>query len=211
MAEKTLGTEKGHILTATSDTTPPGETQDHNALERGITKDDVASSDHRRDQEDDDDEFTDIDVKKLDRKIDFRLIPWLAVLYLLSFLDRSAIGNARLFGLENSLGITDEQYKICVTVFYFTYSLFEVPSNILLKRLRPSIWFGTITLFVGICMLAQGVVTNYGGLVATRVCLGIAEAGLFPGANYLLSGWYTRSKFGLRAAIFFSAATISGA
>ncbi|CAO1636828.1 unnamed protein product [Sympodiomycopsis kandeliae] len=156
-------------------------------------------------------DFSDIDVKKLNRKIDFKLVPWLAVLYLLSFLDRSAIGNARLFGLEEDLGLTDVQYKICVTVFYFTYSLFEVPSNILLKRLTPSIWFGTITVFVGICMMAQGLVSNYGGLVAARVCLGIAEAGLFPGANYLMSGWYPRSKFGLRASIFFAAASVSGA
>ena len=53
-------------------------------------------------------------------------------------------------------------------------------------------------------MLAQGVVHSYGGLVAARVCLGIAEAGLFPGVNYLLSGYYKRGEFGIRAAVFFS-------
>lgn len=60
-------------------------------------------------------------------------------------------------------------------------------------------------------MLSQGVVTSYGGLIVARFFLGMAEAGLFPGANYLLSGWYKRSEFGLRASIFFSAATASGA
>lgn len=93
----------------------------------------------------------------------------------------------------------------------FSYAFFEIPSNILLKRLTPSKWFGTITVLVGACMLSQGVVKSYGGLLATRFCLGIAEAGLFPGANVVLAGWYPRKKFGLRAAIFFSAATVSGA
>ncbi|PWO01390.1 MFS general substrate transporter [Tilletiopsis washingtonensis] len=152
-----------------------------------------------------------VDEKKLMRKVDMHLIPWLSVLYLLSFLDRSAIGNARLFGLEASLGMSSREFGIATSVFFFTYAFFEVPSNILLKRMRPSVWFPLLTFFVGVTMLAQGLVHSYGGLVAARVCLGIAEAGLFPGVNYLLSGYYKRGEFGIRAAVFFSAATASGA
>lgn len=59
--------------------------------------------------------------------------------------------------------------------------------------------------------MGQGFTVSYGGIVAARVCLGAAEAGLFPGVNYLLSGWYPRRKFGLRAAIFFAAAAAAGA
>lgn len=62
-------------------------------------------------------DFSDVNGKKLQRKIDLRIIPWLSFLYLLSFLDRSAIGNARLFGLEESLGLVGNQYNIAVTVF----------------------------------------------------------------------------------------------
>lgn len=87
----------------------------------------------------------------------------------------------------------------------------KVPSNILLKRLSPPVWFAIACALVGICMMGQGLVENYGGLLATRFLLGIFEAALFPGVNYLLSGWYVRSKFGLRAAIFFAAASASGA
>ncbi|TKY85821.1 hypothetical protein EX895_005362 [Sporisorium graminicola] len=152
-----------------------------------------------------------VDEKKLMRKVDLRLIPWLSVLYLLSFLDRSAIGNARLYGLEKELKLTSTQYGLALTVFFFPYALFEVPSNILLKRLRPSIWFPIITMLVGICMLSQGLVRNYHGLLVARFFLGVTEAGLFPGAQVLLSGWYKRSEFGLRSSVFFSAATISGA
>ncbi|GAC93479.1 transporter [Pseudozyma hubeiensis SY62] len=153
----------------------------------------------------------DVDEKKLMRKIDFRLIPWLCVLYLLSFLDRAAIGNARLYGLEKELKLTSQQYGLALTVFFFPYALFEVPSNILLKRLRPSIWFPIITMLVGVCMLSQGLVKNYHGLLVARFFLGVTEAGLFPGASFLISGWYKRKEYGLRQSVFFSAATVSGA
>lgn len=118
-----------------------------------------------------------IDEKKLMRKVDWRIVPWLCVLYLLSFLDRSAIGNAKLYGLTKELHLSSTQYNICLTVFFFSYSLFEVPSNILLKRLTPKIWFPIITFTVGICMMAQGLVHSYGGLLATRFLLGMCEAG----------------------------------
>lgn len=153
-----------------------------------------------------------INEKKLMRKVDFKLIPWLSVLYLLSFLDRSAIGNARLYGLESELGILGtNKFGIASAIFFFPYALFEVPSNVLLKKLRPSIWFPTITCLVGICMLSQGLVSSYEGLLVARFFLGVTEAGLFPGANFLMSGWYRRSEFGLRSSLFFSAATVSGA
>ncbi|KAL5531265.1 hypothetical protein ACEPAG_4142 [Sanghuangporus baumii] len=152
-----------------------------------------------------------IDDKKLVRKIDLVLIPWLSLLYLVAFLDRSSIGNAKLYNLEADLHITDTQYLICLSIFFIPYALLDVPSNIFLKRLRPSIWLSSIMLLWGIMMTVQGLVHNFGGLLAMRWMLGTFEAGLFPGVNYYLSCWYKRSEFGLRAALFFSAATVSGA
>ncbi|KAK0214779.1 MFS general substrate transporter [Armillaria fumosa] len=152
-----------------------------------------------------------VDERKLMRKIDIALIPWLSFLYLLSFLDRTSIGNAKLYNLEEDLHITDNQYLIALTIFFFSYSIFEVPSNVFLKRLRPSIWLSALMFFWGIMMTVQGLVHNYGGLLGMRWMLGTFEAGLFPGVNYYLSCWYKRSEFGIRAAVFFSAATVSGA
>ncbi|KLO11523.1 MFS general substrate transporter [Schizopora paradoxa] len=152
-----------------------------------------------------------IDEKKLIRKLDWALIPWLSFLYFLAFLDRTSIGNAKLYHMETDLHLTDTQYLICLTVFFFSYSIFEVPSNVFLKRLRPSIWLSLSMFLWGVMMTVQGLVHNYGGLLAMRWMLGTFEAGLFPGVNYYLSCWYKRSEFGLRAAIFFSAATVSGA
>jgi len=152
-----------------------------------------------------------IDERALIRKLDYRLIPWLSFLYLLAFLDRTAIGNAKLYNLEADLKITDQQYLLCLTIFFFSYSVFEVPSNVFLKRLRPSIWLSFSMFMWGIMMMLQGLVHNYGGLLGARWLLGMFEAGLFPGVTFYLSCWYKRSEFGIRAAIFFSAATVSGA
>ncbi|TFK39767.1 MFS general substrate transporter [Crucibulum laeve] len=152
-----------------------------------------------------------VDERKLMRKIDIALIPWLSLLYLLSFLDRTSIGNARLYNLEKDLHITDNQYLLSLTIFFFSYAIFEVPSNVFLKRLRPSIWLSLLMFLWGIMMTVQGLVHNFGGLMGMRWMLGMFEAGLFPGVNYYLSCWYKRSEFGIRAAIFFSAATVSGA
>ncbi len=66
-----------------------------------------------------------VDEKALMRKIDLKLIPWLCVLYLLSFLDRSAIGNAKLYGLQKDLHLTSTQYNLCLTVFFFPCGCFS--------------------------------------------------------------------------------------
>ncbi|KAG7445010.1 MFS general substrate transporter [Guyanagaster necrorhizus] len=152
-----------------------------------------------------------VDERKLLRKIDIALVPWLSFLYLLSFLDRTSIGNAKLYHLEADLQITDKQYLLALTVFFFSYALFEVPSNVFLKRFRPSLWLSSLMLLWGIMMTVQGLVHNFGGLLGMRWMLGMFEACLYPGVNFYLSCWYKRTEFGLRAAVFFSAATVSGA
>ncbi|KAL9030426.1 MAG: hypothetical protein Q9196_001458 [Gyalolechia fulgens] len=143
-------------------------------------------------------------------KLDLRLIPWLCLLYLISFLDRTNIGNARLAGLEDSLNITPGQYNAALSIFFVSYAGAEPLTNVLLKRLRPSVFIPVIMLVWGVCMAVMGLVHNFQGLMAARFFLGLAEAGLFPGINYYLSCWYKRDEFGIRAAIFFSAAAVSG-
>ncbi|MCJ1278900.1 hypothetical protein MMC21_006721 [Puttea exsequens] len=148
--------------------------------------------------------------RKLLWKLDLRLIPWLCLLYLISFLDRTNIGNAKLDHLNESLHITGGQYNACLSIFFVSYALFEPLTNILLKRLRPSIFIPIIMLLWGIVMVTMGLTHDFHGMMAARFFLGMAEAGLFPGINYYLSCWYKRSEFGVRAAIFFSAAAVSG-
>ncbi len=91
------------------------------------------------------------------------------------------IGNANIEGLSDDLHLTPDQYNWCLTVFFFTYAAFEVPSNLMLKKLRPSRWLPTIMVAWGVVMTLMGIVRSYRGLLATRIFLGVAEAGLFPG------------------------------
>ncbi|KAJ4297385.1 hypothetical protein N0V88_004304 [Collariella sp. IMI 366227] len=148
--------------------------------------------------------------RKLVRRLDFMLLPWLCFLYLLAFLDRTNIGNAKIAGLAKDLDLSTPSYNATLTIFFVSYAVFEPLTNILLKRLRPSIFIPIIIILWGASMLGMGFVHNYEGLMAARWFLGLTEAGLFPGVNYYLSCWYRRSEFGLRAAIFFSAAALSG-
>lgn len=71
----------------------------------------------------------------------------------------------QLYGLESALHITDKQYLIALTVFFFPYALFELPSNLVLKRLRPSRWMAFILFVWGMATTLHGVAHNYGGLI----------------------------------------------
>jgi len=106
--------------------------------------------------------------------------------------------------------MTDGQYNAALSLFFVSYALAEPLTNVLLKRLRPSIFLPIIMILWGVVMTTMGLVHNFSGLAAARFFLGLAEAGLFPGVNYYLSCWYKRSEFGIRAAIFFSAAAVAG-
>ncbi|KAH7183386.1 major facilitator superfamily domain-containing protein [Fusarium flagelliforme] len=149
--------------------------------------------------------------KKVVRKIDFRLLPIMAVLYLLAHIDRGNIGNAKIEGMDKDLGLVGNQYNIASTIFFVPYIIFEVPSNIILKKVRPSIWLSFLVLSWGIVMTCMGVVQNFEGLVACRVILGVFEAGFFPGAVFIVSSWYPRHELQQRLAIFYTASAFSGA
>lgn len=81
--------------------------------------------------------------------LDLVMMPWLSLLYLLAFLDRTNIGNAKISGLTNppgqgGIGLTTQQYNSSLTIFFVSYAVFEPLTNILLKRMRPSIFIPII-------------------------------------------------------------------
>ncbi|KAK7987108.1 transporter [Apiospora saccharicola] len=145
------------------------------------------------------------------RKIDLRLIPIMALLYLCSHIDRGNIGNAKIEGMDKDLEMTGNQYNIASTIFFIPYIIFEIPSNIVLKKLRPSIWLSVLVISWGIVITLMGVVQNFQGMVACRVFLGLCEAGFFPGAVFIVSSWYPRHELQQRLALFYTASAFSGA
>ncbi|KAL8800450.1 MAG: hypothetical protein Q9182_005162 [Xanthomendoza sp. 2 TL-2023] len=147
------------------------------------------------------------------RKLDLKLLPALTLLYLLSFLDRSNVANARVEGLVDDLHMTGNQYLTGLTLYFIGYVLFEVriPCNIVLKLTSPRLWLPTLTLAWGIVATLLGVVQNMSGFFAARFFLGVAESGLFPGVVFYLSMWYRREEQHYRVSLFFSAASLAGA
>ncbi|PKX91527.1 putative MFS transporter [Aspergillus novofumigatus IBT 16806] len=158
--------------------------------------------------------FDDASRRKLTRsilfKLDTRILPVLALLFLCSFLDRTNVGNAKILGLQADLNITGHQYDIGLTVFYLTYICSELPSNLIIKKASPKIWLPTLTMVWGIITMCLGFVRNFAGFVAVRAILGIAEGGLLPGMVLYLSFFYKRSDLALRIGLFYTAASLSG-
>ncbi|KAF8572720.1 putative MFS nicotinic acid transporter Tna1 [Ramaria rubella] len=155
--------------------------------------------------------MTSAEERRLLRRIDLRIVPYASLLYLLSFLDRVNIGQARLAGLEKDLRLRGNQYDVALTIFFVSYVAFELPSNLLLKRFKPQRWICFIMVCWSILQIAMGLVTNHQGLYATRFLLGLFESGLFPGLNFLFTTWYTRNELNFRVSIFLAGATLAGA
>ncbi|THH16012.1 hypothetical protein EW146_g4559 [Bondarzewia mesenterica] len=158
--------------------------------------------------------LTDYEIKerrRIFRKMDIHLLPFVSLLYLLSFLDRANIGNAKIAGMSKDLHLVGLRYNIAAAVFFIPYCMAEVPSNMFLKLMRPSRWIPSIMVAWGLIMTLMCLVNSFAGLIVARLFLGFAEAGLFPGITYYISLWYPRRKQARRVAIFFSAATVAGA
>jgi len=150
-------------------------------------------------------------TNQLLRKIDTRLLPFVALLYLASFLDRVNIGNAKIDGIESDLHLTEAEFNWSLSIFFIGHMMFELPSNIILKLWRPSRYIPLIIVIWGIITVLMSIITNAAGLLISRFFLGFTEAGLFPGILYYLPFWYTRHEMAVRIGIFFGASMAAGA
>ncbi|KAG6807081.1 hypothetical protein H0H93_002008, partial [Arthromyces matolae] len=114
-------------------------------------------------------------LEKIWRKIDLFVLPVVAMFYLLSFLDRTNFGNARVAGLQKDLNMSNHQYSVALTVTYVPYIVAELPSNLLLKTVGPNLMLPTMLTLWGVITTLQGVVKSYEGLLACRFFLGLCE------------------------------------
>lgn len=88
------------------------------------------------------------------------------------------ISNANIFGLSKELDLLrDNRYNICLVIFFVPYVLFEIPSNVLLKKFKPNVWLSFCMFMFGLCTICQGLVSNYAGILTTRFFLGLFETG----------------------------------
>ncbi|KDR83760.1 hypothetical protein GALMADRAFT_86283 [Galerina marginata CBS 339.88] len=150
-------------------------------------------------------------TKRVLWKLDCHILPPLALLWLANFIDRSNVGNARIAGLEKDTHLKGNQFNTVLAVFYVTYLLVELPSNIVLKKMKANRWIPLLVCLWGIITTLSSLAKNFQGLIVIRLFLGLFEGGLLPGIILYLSTIYKRHELQLRVGIFYASASLSGA
>ncbi|KAH0264200.1 MFS general substrate transporter, partial [Aureobasidium melanogenum] len=175
----------------------------------------LQSLDNHDDDDDDDNSsvhsfelYTPDEEKSLLRKLDTRLVLFLALLYMLSFLDRSNIGNAKVAGLSTSLNLSSTQFEWLLTGFYMSYICFEW-MTLLYKIFSPHAYISICVLAWGCLASLQSVSTGFGSMLILRILLGISEAAFGPGVPFYLSFFFKRNELAFRTGLFISAAPLA--
>ncbi|KAK9784537.1 hypothetical protein SCARD494_12792 [Seiridium cardinale] len=141
--------------------------------------------------------------RRLTRRLDCTLMPVVFLLFLLNILDRNNIASAKIVGLTDTLGLTNDQYNTCLLMFYVGYCITQVPSNMIIGKVRPSYYICLVTSLWGVISMSQGFTKNFGHLAAVRFLLGLIEAPFLPAVFVLMSCWYTRAELPPRVAILY--------
>ncbi|KAI0179853.1 MFS general substrate transporter [Hypoxylon sp. FL1284] len=149
--------------------------------------------------------------RRLVWKTDLILMPALALAYLTHTLDRANLGNAKTDTLEKDLGLVGNQFSLLLILFYIPYALMNVPFTLLSKRFNPAVVIPTIMTCWGIMAMCAATTKNFGGILATRILMGAAEAAFFPCAIFYCSQFYTRHELSLRTSVFGCMGFIAGA
>nr|BFF24641.1 hypothetical protein GCM10025732_26060 [Glycomyces mayteni] len=139
------------------------------------------------------------------RKVSIRLVPFVALMFFINYLDRTAIGFAAPNGMNGDLALSAAQFGFASGVFFIGYILLEVPSNLALHKFGARRWLARIMVSWGVVALLFTWVQNFEQLVALRFLLGVAEAGFFPGAILFLSLWVPSQYRGRILMLFYLA------
>ncbi|KAF1970888.1 MFS transporter-like protein [Bimuria novae-zelandiae CBS 107.79] len=142
--------------------------------------------------------------KSLVKKLDLRMMPILWFMYFMNFLDRNAIVNGKINKMHKDLHLVGTQYNTCVSIFFVGYLVGQVPSNMLLTRIKPSHYMAGWTMAWAIVSTLMVLVKDYHGLLACRLVLGITEAPFYPGALFMISSFYTRKETATRMSVFYT-------
>jgi ACS family tartrate transporter-like MFS transporter len=126
---------------------------------------------------------------RVNRKVKARILPFILLLYIVAFLDRINIGFAALT-MNPELGITSQQFGLLAGIFFISYFICEIPSNLLLHKIGARVWLARILITWGIVASLTGFVQTLNQLYVARFLLGLAEGGYFPGMLLYLTYWF---------------------
>lgn len=162
----------------------------------------------------------DIEVAKVEavyRKIDRRIIPPFWILYFLCSAIRSNVGLSQTMNadvhhdLASILNLSAKQVSLGLALFYVSYVVFDLPSNLIMSRLSPRVWMARIVFAVGVIGACFAAIKAAWSLFLLRFLLGVVTAGMWPGMAYYLTLFYPPSRTGKRIGYYFSAAQLSAA
>lgn len=142
------------------------------------------------------------------RRINLRILPFLMLLYLIAYIDRANISVAAL-GMNADLGLTERMYGFAAGLFFATYIIFEIPSNIALTKFGARRWIARIMISWGIVAAGMAFITSANQLYGMRLLLGAAEAGFTPGIIYYLSRWYPSQERAHAMSFFYIGAALA--
>src|SRR6187200_2321372 len=143
------------------------------------------------------------------RKVTWRLIPFLFILYVIAWLDRVNVGFAGL-QMNTDLGFSSTVFGFGSGIFFLGYCVFEIPSNIILERVGARLWISRIMVTWGLISAGLMFVRTPAAFYLLRFLLGAAEAGFFPGVIYYLSLWYPTAHRARAIAAFMTAVPVTG-
>jgi len=142
------------------------------------------------------------------RKVTWRIIPFVFLLYIVSYLDRANIGYAAL-QMNAELALSSEVFGFVSGIFFIGYFLFEVPSNLMLERFGARVWIARILVTWGVIAAATAFAQTAMHLYVLRFLLGVAEAGFFPGIIVYLTYWFRSRELATTVALFTAAIPVS--
>jgi ACS family tartrate transporter-like MFS transporter len=148
--------------------------------------------------------------RELMGKVSLRLIPFMFVLYIVSYLDRVNVSFASL-QMNAQLGFSAEAYSVGAGIFFIAYFIFEIPSNLILHRVGARLWISRIMITWGLISSAMMFVKGPASFYTLRFLLGVAEAGFFPGMILYLTYWFPNDVRGRAIARFMTATAVAGA
>ena len=149
------------------------------------------------------------DLDAIYAKIARQIIPFLACLFVMAWLDRYNVGFAKL-QMVKDLGFSEAVYGFGAGIVYLGYMLFEVPSNLLLEKIGARKTFARITILWGITSITMILVKTPAWFYILRFLLGSFEAGLLPGVVLYLTYWFPSSRRALMLGLFFTSVPITG-
>ncbi|KAL9609244.1 MAG: hypothetical protein Q9167_005979, partial [Letrouitia subvulpina] len=143
--------------------------------------------------------------KKLERKIDFMILPYLAVCYAFFYIDKTTLSYAAIFDIQEDLNLHGTQYNWLSSIFYFGFLFFALPTNFLLQRLPIGKYLGFNIFMWGFFLMLQAACDNFATLAVLRFLAGAAEACSDPSFMLITQMWYKRRQQPVKIGIWYTA------